>query len=491
MKKALRKGSNTSEDDSQHGISGIGDDETDTEQHDSLPHDMDTTARPTVPLKRPNSLKKSHRRAPPINPTSLNPNSAAANEDRRSTRNDKSTAKPSIRDVVAQNRVTRKPSSPSRFKVERVDECDTPTTDGPEQSPDDIGPSRVVHERRRSLLRQRNLCDNTAGDLLDPNNGCSFEVINEKPVQKLPVKRVQTSRAAKADTTKKPAEPDVFVFDRRSAAPAAPAANDLNDLSDDDNTSYRDIMIAPDPADNSVSNLAIRSISSNDTSWNNDESTAAGSLLSPAQARRDSSPDYAVIMRRSSKRDGSSLSGSAAQSPETPPPLPPLPSVGQRSEKTSAESPPIVSAAALPSAKPTKRRFNTFLALVREVVTVRKQESLSEENPPSPSTPSDELASGHDVDPLPSPSLPLARRRDSNTMRHSLRRKSCVPSQTSTNRQDSQTSMWSDNIPVITISKTESDECILEDRPAASDERRKRTEMPTSEERDNLDVQSD
>lgn len=72
MKKALRKGSNTSDDDSQ--IMGVNGDETDTEQHDSLPRDHEST-RPSLARQKGNrhrnSIEAPHLEGVPERKTSL------------------------------------------------------------------------------------------------------------------------------------------------------------------------------------------------------------------------------------------------------------------------------------------------------------------------------------------------------------------------------------------------------------------------------------
>lgn len=428
MKKALRKGSNTSDDDSQPGAGGlIGDDETDTEQHESLPHDPPVRA--ALPLKRQASNKQ--RRS--TMETSLTPHSASTSKDFRSGASTRG----------RQPNITKLPNKSSgRFKIEKVVEpLNTSAMDA------DECPTRVVRERRRSLLRQRNLPDsNVAGGAGAAEVPCSYEVINEKMA---------------SNTGSAPGEPEVFLFDRAEPLPPPPPPPPQPELSDDDNTSYRE-LVCKDQLDNSVSNIALRASSSNDTSLNNEMDT-----LAPSPRRRGSSPDYAVIMKQKRcRRDSMQLDeplGAASHAPAV--------------EDISVEN-------------PTKRRFNSFLALVREVVTIKKQESLPESTEPTDPCVAPATAAPVQQESSAEPASSVRRRDSAAGLRQSLRRKSRVHA---ASRQDSQASIWSENIPVITISKTESDECILEDdrrRAAAASEASNRIEA-VSEKRNNLDIQSD
>lgn len=88
-----------------------------------------------------------------------------------------------------------------------------------------------------------------------------------------------------------------------------------------------------------------------------------------------------------------------------------------------------------------KRKIGSLLALVKEAVNNKR----IDENEKPENEKKDE-----DDEPGPMTSFPI--RSDSLTSRPR------------TTRQDSQTSVWSDNIPTITISKTASEECILENQ---------------------------
>lgn len=97
------------------------------------------------------------------------------------------------------------------------------------------------------------------------------------------------------------------------------------------------------------------------------------------------------------------------------------------------------------------KKLNSFLALVREAVQNKKSEienQNSTENVQSQSSTAPATTTRKSIE------------KTIDTRRNS---KKPNPSERSTKRQDSSSSIWSDNIPVITISKTESEECILDE----------------------------
>lgn len=101
-----------------------------------------------------------------------------------------------------------------------------------------------------------------------------------------------------------------------------------------------------------------------------------------------------------------------------------------------------------------KGKFNSFFTIVREAVHARRQSLIVDQM---------------DADIPPSPPLPSISDEESVTKRNVQAR----PVRAPISKRDSDCSIWSDNIPVITISKTESDECILEEdkkpSPTSSD----------------------
>lgn len=392
MKKALRKGSNTSDDDS--APVNAGDDETDTEQHESLPRDKEV--RRSIP-KMLRLKAAAHRNSidekKPVDQSSRKPTMAQ------------------MLKMAAKKEANEHPSG--RFKVEKVIVAPVAVNNTPpkeckpeSRSPTLIPPQpvdfeeenriKVGSERRRSiLLRQNNLIETGSSR----STGNKEETVNYKVVNE---KNKEVEKRAKYKTPK-PAKAEVFHFE-----------NNEGDVSDDDNTSYREIEFKNISSSHASSSQRSKCQSSSDTSWNQDTEDTCRESISPAQVCRDSSPEYAVIVKQSPVR--------AQQNSTTP------------------------------SDKP-KRRFSSFLTLVREVMTMRKQEIRGQ------SRTAKDLAGGsiHEEDEYDTHGT-IKKRRDSRGSRKSLRKRT----KTDPKRQDSQTSIWSDKIPVITISKTESDECILE-----------------------------
>lgn len=388
MKKALRKGSNTSDDDS--APVNAGEDETDTEQHESLPRDKEV--RRSIP-KMLRLKAAAHRNS----------------IDEKKTV-DQPSRKPSMAQMLKMAAKKEAEHPCGRFKVEKVigaPVSNTPTTDHKpnSRSPTLIPPQpvdfeeenrmKVGSERRRSiLLRQNNLIETGPSRSTDnKEDTVNYKVINEK--------NKEVEKRAKYKTPKT-ANAEVFHFE-----------NNEGDVSDDDNTSYREIEFKNISSSHASSSQRSKCQSSSDTSWNQDTEDTCRESISPAPVCRDSSPEYAVIVKKS-------------------------PGGAQPKSNTSSEKP--------------KRRFSSFLTLVREVITMRKQEIRGQ------SRPDKDLADSIREDDEYDTNGTIKKRRDSRGSRKSQRKRT----KTDPKRQDSQTSIWSDNIPVITISKTESDECILE-----------------------------
>lgn len=384
MKKALRKGSNTSDDDS--GPLNAGDDETDTEQHESLPRDKE------VRRSIPKMLRLK----------------AVAQQNSIDEKKTVDQSKPSMAQMLkmaAKKEANEHPSG--RFKVEKVIAASVTNTPTAEHKPEIKTPCllppqpvdfeeenriKVGPERRRSiLLRQNNLIETgPSRSIVNKEDTVNYKVVNEKNKEVEKRAKHKTSKAAKAE---------VFHFE-----------NNEVDVSDDDNTSYREIELKNISSSHASSSQRSKCQSSSDTSWNQDTEDTCRESISPAQLCRDSSPEYAVIVRTS-------------------------PGGAQPKSSTSSEKP--------------KRRFSSFLTLVREVITMRKQEIRGQTRSTKDFTGEDDEYDTNGT---------IKKRRDSRGSRKSLRKRT----KTDPKRQDSQTSIWSDNIPVITISKTESDECILE-----------------------------
>lgn len=391
MRKALRK-SSVSEDDS--APLHPQDEETDTEQHDSLPHDYET---------HHSSRKKSTGRKSRQN--SIDDKKSAPTMRQRKS----STSR--LKDIV-QVAAAKKDLSiehPSgRYKVDNKVINTQPTGEQHKSSFEQENEQKVVTERRRSLLRrQGNLTSNRTDIPTIPSESSqekqnmSYEIINER--------NQEVELRAKSQMSK--LEPEVFRFDRDDIY-----RND--DISDDDNTSYKEIEFPKV----GTSSHESRSQSSNEICWNQnipddimlgiDESEAKHS------ASGSSTPEYATIVKRK-----------------------PTTSEDVRKETTK----PVAIDSKSPIEKP-KRRFNSFLALVKEAVSTKKQDNSHDS--------ADTSVDIQDYDEL------VTEESESLNSRKGSRKIYRVDAKNK--RNDSSSSLWSDNIPVITISKTESDECILE-----------------------------
>lgn len=420
MKKALRKGSNTSDDDSHpaHAASpaAIGDDETDTEQNESLPHD---DCKP-VPKARKSSQRNS------IDENKITP-----------------TVKPRKTSISRLKEIAKRAAAASADANEqhprgryKIDKKPVESPKNVDQSPVDYDdPLKVVSERRKSILRRQNgLPEQTqkvAGDLAgtstkpsEKKEDFNYKIVNEK--------NQAMEKKARLKIRSKAAEPDIFTFD------------DLRpELTDEDNASYKEIGSDRDKSIISEINPESSSRSSIDTCWNRDradETIARQTKAKDKQLKQQySPPEYAVVMK---------------QKPQLPEPVPKiaraqiqLPADGDKAPSTVTEK--------------RKSKLTSILALVREAVQTKKLE-----------TPVDSPDSMQQL-PMSPPPVPLtgesssaqASHRESATKtskRGSSKKHRRSEPPPKPKRQDSQASIWSDNIPVITISKTTSDECILE-----------------------------
>lgn len=391
MKKALRKGSNTSDEDS--APVNAGEDETDTEQHESLPRDKE--------IRR--SIPKMLRLKAAAHRNSI--------DEKKSI--DQSPRKPSMAQMLkmaAKKEANEHP--PGRFKVEKVVVAPVAVsnTHANEHKPKSRSPTlippqpvdieeenrkKVGPERRKSvLLRQNNLIETgPSRSTVNKEDTVNYKVVNEK--------NKEVEKRAKNKTPKQ-ANAEVFYFE-----------NNEGDVSDDDNTSYREIEFKNISSSHASSSQRSKCQSSSDTSWNQDTEDTCRESISPAKVCRDSLSEYTVIVKNS-------------------------PGGAKPKSSSSSEKP--------------RRRFSSFLTLVREVITMRKQEIRGQFGTDINLTNSMREDDEYDTNGT------IKKRRDSRGSRKSLRKRT----KTDPKRQDSQTSIWSDNIPVITISKTESDECILE-----------------------------
>lgn len=427
MKKALRKGSNTSEDESHDGG---GDDETDTEQHESLPHDHDGALEPKSALKRKES-----------------------NKHLDSKRSDSKPRKSSFARMIidASKKAEAAAAAAERQKISKARSPDK--TEG-DQSPlvaDDDNEelkAKVVSERRM-LRRQQSMQESEASTSVPrpkptpDKDDVNYEVVNEK--NKAVEKKAKQKIKVKV-------EPEVFKFDNETLRkdnmrdemededancktfadiPSKDKTSLLSNSSSSSKTSFDHIYQTP----YATSSGAVKKDKHRHKIADGDRSSDKGSDISQHQKEKQP-PTYASIIKP--KSDAKSKSETKLKSDARP-----------LKEKPKEQEEPLK-----PLEKPIKK-MNSFLALVREAVQAKKQEP-----PPIPDLPSqvkkyidDSISISEDGS--------ITKNSDSQSSQI-VRRSSSKKKPSKPKRQDSQASIWSDNIPVITISKTESDECILE-----------------------------
>ena len=379
MKKALHKGSNTSDEDSHP----VNDDETDTEQNESLPHDHDIVG------KTLRKFKGSHR----------NSVDEKKNDSQKARKSSVSNIK-SLAKLVSRKDVNEHPTG--RFKIEKVSNV---SNNDVKHSPN-LSTAHVVAEdkkahkaakmlkdRRRSILQRQNNLVDTATSPLKHKEEINYKIVNEK--------NQQMEKRAKLKTKKNNDEPEIFKFD-----------------SDLDNVSYQDTERKLSSSSSSI----VKNPSSNDTSWNQDTEETCRESISPRQTTEF---DFPI---KSQPKD-----------------IPTSKPMAQNiSPAASSERP--------------KRRFSSFIALVREVVQLKKQEKLDNSKMVKKSS----RFIPEDDDVVSATLNSSSKRRDSRSSSLHKRTKNVVEKPGVTKRTDSQGSIWSENIPVITISKTESAENILE-----------------------------
>lgn len=413
MKKALRKSSNTSEDESHPGVD---DDETDTEQQEQLPHDHETTSR-----RRKDST------------------ASKTTDDRKLDTGASKSRKPSftrMRDIVEIAKTQSIEAKGDAIKAPKKEKTRARHED-PDESAD--RKDEIVAERR--LLRRQQSTQESDGSISAPTliqvindkDAVNYEVINEK--NKATEKKAKSKHIAATNS-------DVFKFDSELYDKSNDGAS-----SDTDRTSYQDIVqIRP-------SKEIVEKVPS-------------------TSKRRTRSPKIFTIgdgSDESKPQDDTSIASSGKS--KSPSPSPSSVGIGEEAKEKSPKSSDDI-------LKQPMKRLNSFLALVREAVQAKKQEQAEQAAPPVAAaiqTPDIHSRVRKFIDDSNSISTTMSEEGSTTTKTDSL--PSAIPSSSRSGsakrrrrfeppvkpkRQDSQASIWSDNIPVITISKTESDECILE-----------------------------
>ncbi|EDV96539.1 GH16307 [Drosophila grimshawi] len=491
MKKALRKGSATSDEDS---IVRRDDDDTDTEHQDSLPHDEEPKER-RFGLSRLQQIRRT--RKPSLvdivqiakQERARSGSIVAANAAMGAGGSSLGTGGGTIGDHFP----IKEPHPKSRFKVEKHEKKNRESfrdkKDKHKQQPhndqtsehDPDTNSRIVNERRASLLRRKREKDSreqskptspepdaqpptiTAAEPQTPET--NFHIVDEKKPaehddeqertfkQLPPLAREGSTldsiglgkfkfrrhRSKPSIVAAKP-EPDVFRFDDKSLErnkssdiPQTPSADHLNsEVPSGGSESH------PLPSPTPSQTLTQRQM--------NAEKLAALSR----QGRKKIGSLLALVREAVNlKKEDVELGSDESPGPTTPTYLaytpPPPPSVlSSNSSATALEMPPTPEPE---SPTPLHIGSSTSASSTRPAI-----------KPPMPpvaghaSTPT--LATMDDLEELDMPG-PINFPKRSASQRRRV------------TREDSQSSIWSDNIPIITISTTGSDECIVEPEASA------------------------
>lgn len=437
MKKALRKSSNTSEDESHVGDDG---DETDTEQHEQLPHDQDTTAEKRTPTKRKRSSVQllDERKADNTHHVQL----------QQPQQQQRKLSFTRMRDIAEMSR--RKPADPTADETKFIksyvieekkekEKC-AKTEEKSKPHDDDYNKVNVVSERR-ALRRQQNAreSEGSLSQQTSLQDSANYDIVNEK-------NKIVEKQAAKSKTPPMSTSPEIFKFDSGVGSAREYNSSKEMDESDTDQTSYKEITHETGKLRGHLSKDSSGSMSKN---------------ASPTTSFQIHSP----------KERGTTNNSSAVSTPRG--------SIDQRKEQLYSPSPQLSPS---PSEKLKQsddllnkpiRKLNSFLALVREAVQAKKQEQQRQEP--------DHTDDIHPVQPHDLQSRVKNFIDDSNSVSMSESIKTTTDTSTTSSknttyfesirrkrhqeppkpkRQDSQASMSS--IPVITISKSESEECILE-----------------------------
>lgn len=394
MKKALRKGSLATSDD-ESGAALAPDDGTDTEQHDSLPHDRESH---TNLEKKAKKDRRASTRPPDDSKAKISPflkkgkpgdswlsliKSAAAEKSPKL----EEVKKPEETLANRQHRHRNKPE-----ELQRKDSNDEEQENN----------ARVVSERRKSILRRQNKLPEKT----------DYEVVNEKPRKQSPL----DSKLYNEIT-----QPEVFLFDQEFIQDRS----DPNYLSDD-NSSYMEIL----PKIKSKAPIITKS--SEDLSSNKKHKKRKSP---PQERKKDYDSDESCNGKDKQKRKDKIYPKKDGKVIE----------MFQKKDEEVITKEPVKKL----------KKLNSFLALVREAVQNKKQEenkSLEDEHL-------------DDIKLLPS---------TSKEFNEIVPKDKKTPAERVNHRQDSNSSIWSENIPVITISKTESDECILEEGAKSNDKDKRR-----------------
>lgn len=396
MKKALRKSSNTSEDESHAGDDC---DETDTEQHEPLPHDQETFCEKRTPMKNKNS-------------------NARLSDDRKDNAgNQRKLSFTGMRDIVEIARRkseqfsdgTKLMATNEAIEGEKRPIMVTNKSNKQNHDKDEYSKVSIVSERR-ALRRQQNARESDGSlSLQTLPDSTKYNTVDEK-TQNIRRGAIKPKLPQNIDTS-----PEMFKFSPSMANNSEIKMNESNEF-DAGKANFTEIKNNPKSQEQLCSKYG-SNVTINNSS-------------SPIRAH---SPEEAVKMNTMDKS-----------------------SPGSSREKLKQEE--IIH-------KQPIRKLNSFLALVRDAVQAKKHEQQPV---------CGDIIQGRSVN-LQSRVKTFID--DSNSVSASEEGTSTKTATDSTTtslrrqqrsdppkpkRQDSQASIWSENIPVITISKSESDECILE-----------------------------
>lgn len=489
MKKALRKSSNTSEDE------GDGADD-DTDADDQLPHDQDSEKRTPIKRKRSSIQLLDDRKAD---------DSLDAQQDEKHHRHHHQTKQQQahqhqhhhhqnhavqpqprklsfmqLRDIVetSQQKPESKPIECKPTKHGATEHKDkvksTKTSDSGKEraqayaqshshtNEDEYNKAKVVSERR-ALRRQQNARESEGSLSLQCSlpDSTNYDIVNEKPMvmeKPKPIEKPPRNKSPQMNTS-----PEIFKFDS-DVASIQLRDDTISGSRENDDSDYEQSSFKDTPTDSNKSKRPLFKEKSSSQSKNASPTTSI-QLHSPMEREPNNSSNPPTPHECNDHRKDPSCLQSPSPSPPPPPPeQSPSPSSSDKIKQTDD----ILN-------KPI-RKLNSFLALVKEAVQAKKQEQ-QHHSQLHPYQKSDLSA---DASPIVSRVKLFID--DSNSVSMTESTKTTTESMASSknltyfesirrlrhaeppkpNRQDSQTSLWSDNIPVITISKSESDECILE-----------------------------
>lgn len=460
MKKALRKSSNTSEDESHMGDDG---DETDTEQHEQLPHDQDTTADKRTPTKRKKTVDDRKAEQPSQSQSEPPKQHHQHRHHHHRQQLPRKLSFMQLREIAETTHHKSEQTSDEVKPIESVsaivdlkakEKC-IRAGENPHTQADEHNKVNVVSERR-ALRRQQNARESEGSLSLQMSFPDAIDIVNEKPK---PIEKPPRTKSPQKGNN-----PEIFKLNMQSMSANDAPEHSSNKENDEIAKDHKDILIS------STKNKSPKK-EHLDSQSKNPSPTPSFHLV-------DSSKEIEIIVSSSASTPLKSSNESRKHlSQSSTPQQSPSPS-----EKVSKHgSDDILN-------KPI-RKLNSFLALVKEAVHSKKPDPQHQQQQPSPQKqqqqpPPPQQESQIDVSPPhdlvsrvklfidDSNSVSMTESIKTTTESVTSSKMTCYESlrrlrhsdQPKSKHQDSlsQASIWSEIIPVITISKSESNECILE-----------------------------